>query len=123
MTELELLEETISHYNLGNRCAVNGKCRYSPVTLGLIGVSEGCAIGRKLSPAVARELDVSFNGVDIGNEELRKELPEWMLNLDFRFLNDLQHLHDVDCFWGEKGLNEDGEREVDGIKERIKQRK
>jgi len=62
---LGLLEETVSYYSENpseRRCKVGTECKYSPTSLGLKN-SEGCAIGRKLSPQKKLELDINYQNV------------------------------------------------------------
>ena len=48
--------------------------------------------------------------------EIKKKFPEWMLSMDRGFLREVQHLHDNDKFWSDKGLTEYGKRYVEQIK-------
>lgn len=120
MTEIELLNNTIQHYNSKNRCEKEGWCKYSPKTLDLEGISEGCAIGRFLKPEVAEELDTitlcSIHEIVCTNK--KSLLPDWMLKMNPIFLRDVQLLHDQDDNWTIDGLSPKGKYIVELIKDK-----
>jgi hypothetical protein len=124
MTELQqkqlvFLDDTVAHYNSNNRCANDQVrcgmgCKYSPETLHLEGKSEGCAIGRHLTPELAKELD---NGT--GNKGVKavfNKLPDNLKELDASFLTLIQLLHDNPNYWDENGLSEEGRESYSTIK-------
>ncbi len=116
MTEKELLLDTIGHYTSNNRCRSKGKCRYSPITLGLEGTSEGCAIGRLLDPDLARQIDEKEGAITIEElVETKYSLPDWMKQMSPAFLSRIQGLHDSDFNWNESGLSEVGKSRVQFI--------
>lgn len=113
--QLAFLEETANHYNLNNRCSTATGCRYSPESLGLKGKSEGCAIGRKLTPTLAKKLDREGGTVSY----IFEELPEELKALGRGFLMHIQLLHDNYSNWDREGLSEIGERTVESIKKQF----
>jgi len=123
--KLQLLEETVATYNLNNRCAdESGKCHYSPKSLGLEGISPGCAIGRLLAPELQEQFDNTqpqsgadlVSSLPIGFNSLFKRLPEDLQTLGKQFLSDLQNLHDWKGYWDENGITEEGLGKVQQIK-------
>jgi len=116
--QLAFLEETVNHYNSNNRCSEDEygvSCRYSPITLGLEGKSEGCAIGRKLTPELARTIDLKYGSG--GVKTVVSDLPQELIELEIGFLQDIQGLHDAASNWIETGLSQRGQIEVNKIKE------
>jgi hypothetical protein len=110
-------------------------CRYAPETLGLIGKSEGCAIGRNIPHENALKLDTKYSGETIeevlvavlhGDQATQEELdeasliPEWMQNLGISFLEDVQDLHDRGSHWdlSRNRLSEQGEKWVKSLIEK-----
>lgn len=110
---LEFLNETVAHYNSTNRCEANNKCRYNPKSLGLEGKSEGCAIGRHLTKAMATRFDESNNNTVM---YLFEQFPKKLQILGKSFLTAMQILHDSGNYWNETGLNEDGIGRYEQIK-------
>lgn len=128
MTKEQLLQSTIDYYGVdpeNRRCFKDGNCKYSPKTAGKQGLSEGCAIGRHLSPKVQKAFD-NFSGnsysiIDImAKEEMKKLLPEWMQEMPVGFLSSVQVLHDKSSSWGAKGLSNVGKQRVNRIIEEYK---
>lgn len=106
------LEETVNHYNSNNRSeGLVGSCTYIP----LEGVqSEGCAIGRKLPKSYKKKINrddpsgVNFTGVETLFTTLGT--PKYFKGIPFRFLNEIQELHDGEWNWDENGLREDSRK-------------
>lgn len=109
--QLAFLEDTIGHYNINNRCVKYGECRYSPKSIGLEGISEGCAIGRHLTEKLALSLDKGSNTV-VYKPEVFKKLPGSLRKLGKDFLSEVQCLHDNTRNWDESGLSVEGENKV-----------
>jgi hypothetical protein len=108
---LAFLENTMNHYNSGNRCFVGDFCQYIPSGPH----TEGCAIGRWLdrdSPILDLRLDLRDKAVSA----LGDYLPVWMKEMGLDFLRDVQKLHDGLLNWNENGLSPIGESGVDFIK-------
>ena len=113
MTELQLLESTISYFNSQNLCVVDGGCFYSPIS----DKTEGCAIGRHLTKKAKKAFDKCNNGntqirAVFENESLKKMAPKWMQKMDISFLVNMQQLHDSKGNWNETGLSPKGKQEV-----------
>jgi len=127
MTQLEFLNDTIAYYSVdpvNRRCTdKEGNCKYSPKTVNKVGLSEGCAIGRKLPPNVQVLLDSSsYGSIDcIKRDDPVKydKLPEWMKEFPILFLEAVQRLHDNAAFWTDTGLSESGIAKVNEIKQRF----
>ena len=117
MTRLEFLEDTIKYYSedTSRRCLDGGFCLYSPINA-CNNNSEGCAIGRHLTPKLQLLLDKTENNSSVGNGKVFKKLPKWMRELGQDFLSDMQELHDEEYNWDEGGLTELGKERVQEIK-------
>lgn len=100
----EILLDTLEYYGEDEHryCKKNSECTYSPATLGLELFSEGCAIGRLLTPEIALKFDneLGFTGIqDIVNHYIYalefwdKEMANF-LNSEIVFFSQLQMLHD-----------------------------
>lgn len=113
MTMKEFLEEGVAYYSkdpVSRRNTTKYGCQYYP----LKETSEGCFIGRHMAPENAKKAgDISIEILLINNPLL---LPQWMCTFDRGFLESCQLLHDVDIFWTDIGLSEDGIAYVDKIK-------
>lgn len=125
MTPKQFLEDTIAYYSVNpqeRRCKnYRGMCSYSPRTVEKEGKSEGCAIGRHLSPEAQEQWDTYDDNDSVIGMKNRTELfastaPEWMQTMNERFLRDVQRMHDVDGYWNENGLSAEGLEKVDLIK-------
>lgn len=120
---LEILIDTIRYYSedVSRRCVrPNGWCKYSGETLGID--SDGCAIGRLLSPEARKKLDEIFLGsVDVygilSNERSKRLIPEHIYELGEDFLKSLQELHDESSYWDSSGLTSIGSGKVNRIKQ------
>lgn len=115
--QLAFLEETANHYNKDNRSSDKTGCYYSPKTKGLVGKSQGCAIGRKLSEELAVELDKKCLNHGVNSQKVFNLLPKEVQELGMDFLVIIQTLHDVDYNWDENGLTGTGESNVKKIKD------
>ena len=113
--QLGLLEETIAYYSedVTRRCTIGKGCRYSGESFNKPH-SDGCAIGRLLSPELRLILDTKHKGDSaIG---VWDALPKLIQRYGKKFLLDLQLLHDGHEYWNDKGLSERGEEIVLKIK-------
>ena len=94
-TRIDMLNDAIAYYwGKPERRCVNdiGNCVYYPPTGSQ---SEGCAIGRFLTPELARKLDnAEDNNSGVIYSNIFQQLPTWMKDLGQNFLKDLQILHD-----------------------------
>ena len=120
---LEFLEDTIQYYseNVERRCTLKGRCTYSPVNVGKQDVSEGCAIGRHMTPANAVKADLlksSYEGA-VSAQFIATDAPELlpndMLKLGGNFLRAAQGLHDDDRYWFLGGLTDTGKKQYKWI--------
>lgn len=117
-----VLQDTIQYYSqdpIGRRCSDDNSCSYSPKTLWKEATSEGCAVGRLLSPKLREELDRDFEGKSVRYKPLFETLPKEIQELGEVFLSMLQSLHDGDTYWDSEGLSKVGEEEVQRIEEWI----
>lgn len=123
---LALLDSTIAYYseNINRRCVMTNsegdvKCKYSGTTIGNE-ESEGCAIGRLLTPELRQQLDAQCgDDVPSGVTDIWDYLPEDIKSYGKLFLASLQHLHDGNGYWDINGLSEDGVNYADDIKKRF----
>lgn len=78
--------------------------------------SIGCAIGMYVKPENRAHLDGEGAILDIIDSPRHKALlPAWMRKMDYRFLAEIQKLHDNEVFWNEKGLSDHGMQFVNRI--------
>lgn len=124
--QLEILEDTVKYYSedVLRRCVDNDECRYSPESLNIQDISEGCAIGRLLPREICNkldDLDPNLSARSLFDTERYPNLgiPQDILDLRKGFLTDLQALHDLNHHWDENGLSEKGKKLVSIIKQRI----
>jgi hypothetical protein len=98
------------------RCKGESGCFYHPSTLGLEGVSEGCAVGRKLNPDIALALDDCDDGLKAS--KIFEEDLGILSGLHPAFLDACQELHDMNEFWhrDKPGLTVAGKRKLIDIK-------
>ena len=116
--QLALLNETVTYYSENpteRRCtSIGGSCYYSPEKANKP-KSEGCAIGRLLTPELKAELDEQIViNTTVGGvwDSLPKEIQVYGMD----FLGELQSLHDVSVYWDDKGITKDGLGKVERIK-------
>jgi len=122
---LKLLDDTVAHFNSGNRCFSKdrGKCLYVPVN----DSSQGCAIGRLL-PAKHKKFITDNDAEDVGvaglfcsfdtaGLNIPKVFAGLSVGMGLRFLASLQDLHDSGEYWCSTGLTESGRQTYKEIKE------
>lgn len=113
----EFLEETVRHYNSKNRSTIRGtECVYIPQDSS---ESEGCAIGRKLTPEykeliIKNKLNTNCNVINLFK---RLGKPEYFKGMPEHFLIRVQGLHDCEDYWNSKGLSDEG---IDRLHDTIK---
>lgn len=113
--QIDFLNETTAHYTLKNRGYNGDHCEYSPI----IGISEGCAIGRKIadkklcSDLDSGKFDCCFG---VSSNSVFAVIPKELQELGQDFLAEIQSLHDDVRYWDETGLNEVGKNKVQSIK-------
>lgn len=109
--QLDLLNETISFFNLGNRCIGSDS---STACFYYYEGKEGCAIGRKIED---KELCKSLDKEGaVTRNYVFNLLPDNLKELGQDFLINVQGLHDTISFWTKTGLSEKGEEKVIEIK-------
>lgn len=121
MTQTELLLDALEYYTVdpvGRRCVSESEsCYYSPKSIGKEETSQGCLIGRLLNPDLAKLIDTKEE--EIGISTLIKKglyiLPDFMNEDNIYFLSECQSLHDLNRYWEETGLSEDGKSKVSKI--------
>jgi hypothetical protein len=122
MTKEQLLKDTIDYYSkdpVGLRCVKNNgqgnvTCRYSPKNVNKP-KSEGCGIGRHLSPEVKLRYDEEENNSIkeiFKDPELKAMAPKWMHRIGIKYLMAIQSLHDCTNHWTATGLSEAGKNQV-----------
>lgn len=115
-----VLEETIQYYSedVDGRAARadNGRCRYAGKSVDRPN-SDGCAVGRLLSPELRLELDEKCAGCIVNSDEVWPRLPKNVRFYGKGFLRELQKLHDTPAYWNSHGLSTSGIKKVLEIKE------
>jgi hypothetical protein len=103
------VDDILGFYNIYNRSQIHGACVYSKTS-----TSPGCAIGRCLTPELAKKLDTdntpNVHDTTISSffyAGLDSEFPIWMVEMGREFLSACQRLHDNDDYWNETGPTED----------------
>lgn len=114
------LEDMIEYYSkdpVSRRCIndENNSCFYSPTTVSKEGLSEGCAIGRKLPKEVAERIDSI--GCTVGVVDLDEEDLGNLFSLGTLFLSACQDLHDSNSYWNAEGLTVEGKSTLANIKQ------
>lgn len=121
MTQTELLLDALEYYTVdpvGRRCVNSeGTCRYSPYSLNKEETSQGCLIGRLLSPELAKKIDDEIGDINIDSliSGYDYALPEYMNIDNARFLRACQDLHDGRGNWTPTELSEVGKSKVSDI--------
>jgi hypothetical protein len=101
-TRQELLDNTVNHYNLKNRCTNDlDDCYYRYQ-------GNACAIGRELPDELANHLERNHAGHTVTDDEIFDQLPKRLQDMGKPFLSNVQSLHDGSFFWNENGLNKKG---------------
>lgn len=120
--QAKVLQETLEYYQQdpeGRRCTYDSVCSYSPKTVGKESTSEGCAVGRLLTPELRERLDRENEG-DNSNQVFFK-LPIEIQELGKGFLKGLQCFHDEDSYWDMEGLTEEGKEQYNRLVEKIEE--
>lgn len=115
--ELNMLQDVITEFGSNpdaKRSFTPNGCKYNPPKRKPL--SRGCAIGMYLPVEVCKKLD-GTGSIDMVLHTVtkRKLLPEWMLEMDDRFLGTIQNLHDIPGYWTETGLSSSGIQYVKDI--------
>lgn len=116
LTYLDVLNDTINHYNINNRSLdENGNCLYHNKN------GESCAVGRYINNI--KEFIANNNNLNEGSfTELYQKYNITFLKKEVQHLDNklfwvkLQELHDDEFFWNETGLSEDGLYQLKQIK-------
>jgi hypothetical protein len=111
----EFLLDTLEYYSadVNRRCTDSANlfsgCKYSPFNVGKVGVSEGCAIGRHMTPKNQKLADGCKNA-NIGYifKTNPKLIPSKLRSLGVEFLTRVQRLHDSDENWCKDGISRKG---------------
>lgn len=125
---LKILTETITHYKHNQRCIIftsyeddpnrkhkEGQCSFDGDFIKI--ESEGDAVGRLLSKAQRKELDITYG--ESGVHLVFHELPKHIQNLGLDFLLQISILHDNSNYWNGTELSEEGEDFYEEIKEKF----
>jgi hypothetical protein len=98
------LVDLLDYYSVSpeeRRCVGSPQCFYSPITLNKL-TSEGCAIGRNMTPENAKKLDeLEPDGMWYSDcvTKYRELFPKEMLLLNTMFLQRCQGFHDDGDNW------------------------
>ena len=126
MRELQerLLNETVAHYNLGNRADTGSGCVYEK--------DNGCrcAVGRLMTNegiAMVRSENAMYDALEVilglpDSESLFQEQWRPLMRYEgdsFQFLIDIQGLHDNPANWTPDGISEIGKENANRIRERF----
>lgn len=88
----------------------NAYCKYSGTSLNID--AEGCLIGLFLSKEDRIKADINNVGSAIDLIRKAKDIeiviPDWFYEVNEQLLNKFQSLHDIQKYWGENGLTNDG---------------
>lgn len=95
---MSLLVETAQHFNINNRGAEGTSCSFG----------KKCALGRKMTPSLRKKLDYLMRHAT-GFYKIFLLLPKELRDCGEKFLGDLMNFHDIEDYWNEAGLSEDGE--------------
>lgn len=118
--QAKVLQETLEYYKQdpqAKRCKEGKTCAYSPYTVGKQDTSEGCAVGRLLTPELQQRLDKENEGDIV--ELVFHKLPEEVQSLGLDFLLYLQYFHDSDLYWNAEGLTKKGEQKYKRLMEKV----
>jgi len=117
----QLIQQTVDYYSQNptqKRCTGNGGCYYSPKTAGKPH-SDGCAVGRLLTPEQREILDdLDFGPIICPSKDYIEQAPflkDLFEKYSPDFLGDLQQLHDHKEYWNENGLTNYGKRYVEKL--------
>lgn len=124
--QLQILDETVAYYSkdTNRRCTspkgtVTGGCFYAPESVNKVGISDGCAVGRLLTPEfrifIDSKIEPGFNSY-IDNENIFSLLPNDIKELGGSYLRALQGLHDSPLHWLENGISTNGLEYVEKMK-------
>lgn len=116
--QLALLEETVAYYteDVMLRCVLPNGCRYSGDSVERPN-SNGCAIGRLLTPELRLRLDRIHPNRPVS--VVWDHLPDDVKAFGLDYLRELQSLHDRPENWDDNGLSETGQKQYGVIKSRI----
>lgn len=109
--QLKVLQETKEYYEQdtqGRRCTDGEICMYNPSSIGKQETSEGCAIGRLLTPELKEQFDTDFRGGGVSSDKIFNSLPQDIRELGQGFLTRLQDFHDTEHYWNADGLTNVG---------------
>ena len=113
-TQTEFLLDMLEYYtqDTNRRCVKsNGRCTYNPINADKQGISEGCAIGRWMTPEHQNRGDLNFCIA----ADLPKETISNLLHLDVIFLTACQSLHDHREYWGDNELSFSGTQKLKNL--------
>lgn len=116
MTNEQILLDALEYYTVdpvNRRCTDGGACYYSAKTINKETTSEGCLIGRLLSPELAESIDAKYTkSIDVIFSNGDFELPDFINAGNAEFLAACQTLHDISSNWSDAGLSNIGKTEV-----------
>jgi hypothetical protein len=107
------LDDTVEYYSADpigrrsrNTADFNGSCKYDPAKAGKADTSEGCAIGRHMTP---EQKAVADHNKGVGSSSVNELpvhlIPEKLRDMPIEFLRRVQSLHDSDHHWDANGLS------------------
>jgi hypothetical protein len=117
-TKLEIINETIAFYNLGNRSVsitnMDGRCLYKGPE------GKECAFARMCNDWDKIKLEEGNAATDLIKLHTDSILKEEYRGHELEFYQDIQRLHDTETNWTHEGLSVQGERYVKELKKRYK---
>lgn len=119
-TKEAFLLDALEYYttDTNRRCnGVGSGCYYSPIKAMKDGVSEGCLIGRHLTPENQRIADATLDsfGIETVIDTTPEIIPEWMKDLGTNFLGRCQSFHDQSYNWGINSISDTGATTLESI--------
>jgi hypothetical protein len=109
------LDYVAKFYNLNNRAEKpEGGCVYHALDN-----SPGCAIGQFLPLNLQKNCVGAIDNVYYYQPEYFNQFPDWMREMGFDFLLEIQRLHDYSSYWDENGISEIGQKPYARIVERF----
>jgi hypothetical protein len=119
---LWLIDDTEKYYleDVNRRCVDDSEvCYYSPDSAGKQDISDGCAIGRWMSPKQKLEAgDNKYTLISVTSLPERL-IPDKLKGFTREFLQEIQLLHDLDGHWNDTGVSRMGKGFIKNLKDKV----